>query len=111
MGHADGLQEQGMAIAVFYAPEAGAPDLRTVRLPHGATAEQAVLASGIGAAHPELATLDVRWGVDGQRVQPQHTLRDGDRIDLCRALLVDPMNARRLRAAAAKKAAASKPGR
>ena len=100
-----------MRVAVFYAPESGEPDLRAVRLPSGATAEQAVQASGLRAAHPELASLDVRWGVDGQRVQPHHTLRDGDRIDLCRPLQVDPMSARRQRAAAAKKALASKPRR
>ncbi|OYV38241.1 MAG: RnfH family protein [Thiomonas sp. 20-64-5] len=109
MGHADGPQAQDITIAVFYAPETGEPDLREVRLPAGATAEQAVLASGLRAAHPELVTLDVRWGVDGQRVLPHHILQEGDRIDLCRPLQVDPMSARRLRAAAAKKAAASKP--
>jgi putative ubiquitin-RnfH superfamily antitoxin RatB of RatAB toxin-antitoxin module len=97
-----------ITVTVFYAPEIGAPDLRTVRLPLGATAEQAVRASGMPAAHPELAQLDLRWGVDGRRVLPEHELRDGDRIDLCRPLQVDPMTARRLRAAAAK---ASKPSR
>ena len=110
MGHADGAPCHLMTIAVFYAPEAGAPDLRVVELHVGATAEQAVLASGMRAAHPELTTLAIRWGVDGQRVLPYHMLRDGDRIDLCRALQVDPMTARRLRAAAAKKSRASKPG-
>jgi putative ubiquitin-RnfH superfamily antitoxin RatB of RatAB toxin-antitoxin module len=102
MGHV----EPEMKIAVFYAPRDGESDLRTVHLPAGATAEQAVQASGLLAAHPELATLDVRWGVDGRRVLPHHVLRDSDRIDLCRPLQVDPMTARRLRAAAAK---ASKP--
>ncbi|MGC8807614.1 MAG: RnfH family protein [Thiomonas sp.] len=105
MGHAEGQ----ISVAVFYAPETGEPDLRTLRLPAGATAEQAVQASGLHAAHPELAVLDVRWGVDGRRVLPHQVLRDGDRIDLCRPLQVDPMTARRLRAAASK--ASSKPRR
>ena len=39
---------------------------------------------------------------DGQRVTLQRVLQDGDRIDLCSPLLVDPMTARRLRAAASK---------
>ena len=103
-----GRAETRITISVFYAPEFGEPDLRTVHLPDGATAEQAVQASGILAAHPELAVLDILWGVDGRRVRPQHALHDGDRIDLCRPLQVDPMTARRLRAAAAK---ASKPRR
>lgn len=105
MGRAEGK----ITVAVFYAPQTGAPDLRTVRLPAGATAQQAVDASGMLEAHPELAVLDVRWGVDGRRVLPVQVLCDGDRIDLCRPLQVDPMTARRLRAAASN--ASSKPRR
>ncbi|MGA8009476.1 MAG: RnfH family protein [Thiomonas sp.] len=111
MAHGDVASGQALTITVFYAPGTGEPDLREVRLPAGATVEQALHASGIQAAHAELATLDVRCGVDGQRVMPHQTLQDGDRIDLCRPLHVDPMTARRLRAVAAKKAADSKPGR
>lgn len=105
MGRAEGQ----ISVAVFYAPQTGTPDLRTVRLPAGATAQQAVEASGMLEAHPEIAVLDVRWGVDGRRVLPQNPVCDGDRIDLCPPLLVDPMTARRLRAAASK--ASSKPRR
>ncbi len=101
-------------VALFYAPESGAADLRQLVLPAGATVGQALQVSGLQAAHPELATLDVRLGIAGLRVGPEQLLRDGDRIDLCRPLQVDPMTARRLRAEAAKtpakRAARSKPG-
>jgi|YelNatPaOPRAMG01_1025707.scaffolds.fasta_scaffold14154_3 putative ubiquitin-RnfH superfamily antitoxin RatB of RatAB toxin-antitoxin module len=102
MAHADPPLPQSITVSVFYAPADGAPDLRSVRLPAGATAMQAVQASGMFAAHPELATLDVRWGRDGRRLQPQQTVHDGDRVDLCGPLRVEPMAARRLRAAASK---------
>jgi putative ubiquitin-RnfH superfamily antitoxin RatB of RatAB toxin-antitoxin module len=89
-------------IAVFYAPERGEPDLRRLALPAGATVSQALQASGMLSAHPELTWIDILYGIDGQRVTLQRVLQDGDRIDLCRPLLVDPMTARRLRAAASK---------
>jgi putative ubiquitin-RnfH superfamily antitoxin RatB of RatAB toxin-antitoxin module len=89
-------------IAVFYAPERGEPDLRRLALPAGATVSQALQASGMLGAHPELTWIDILYGIDGQRVTLQQVLQDGDRIDLCRPLLVDPMTARRLRAAASK---------
>jgi putative ubiquitin-RnfH superfamily antitoxin RatB of RatAB toxin-antitoxin module len=89
-------------IAVFYAPERGEPDLRRLSLPAGATVGQALQASGMLSAHPELTSTDIRYGIDGQRVMLQRVLQDGDRLDLCRPLQVDPMTARRLRAAASK---------
>ncbi|MDY0329945.1 MAG: RnfH family protein [Thiomonas sp.] len=109
MGRAEAAK--AVRVAVFYAAETGAADLREVALPAGATVAQALQLSGMLAAHPELATLDIGYGIDGRRVALQRVLQDGDRIDLCRALQVDPMTARRLRAAAAKKAAISKPRR
>jgi putative ubiquitin-RnfH superfamily antitoxin RatB of RatAB toxin-antitoxin module len=101
MAHAE-PPPQFITVSVFYAPAGGEADLRNVCLPEGATAMQAVQASGLLDAHPELATLDVRWGRNGRRLLSQQTVYDGDRIDVCRPLQVDPMTARRLRAAASK---------
>ena len=110
MDHAEPPPGPGaLRVWVFYAPEQGSPDLRAVSLPAGATVEQAIGASGLRAAHPELATLDVRYGIDGRRVLSHSALRDGDRIDLCRPLHLDPMTARRLRAAAAGRPKKSEP--
>lgn len=68
---------------------------RTVALdlPPGATVAEAVAASGLepgGAA---------AYAVYGKRVDADTTLRDGDRLELLRPLLLDPKEARRRRAA------------
>lgn len=39
-----------------------------------------------------------RLGIFGRRVPPEHALRDGDRVEVYRALVVDPKEARRRRA-------------
>jgi len=79
-----------------------APAPRTVheellRLPRGATAEQAVRASGLAAAWPELDWRALEAGVWGRAVEWDRPLRDGDRLELCRPLSVDPKVARRER--------------
>lgn len=78
----------------------GAPRLAELRLPPGATAARAVAASGLVAAGDPSAA-PARWAIDGRLIDPQTVLRDGDRVDVCAGLRVDPMQARRVRAAAA----------
>lgn len=70
-----------------------------LELEPGATARDALLASGlarrfagIDEAHPDL-------GIFGARVPPSRTLADGDRVEIYRPLQMDPRSARRLRAA------------
>ena len=66
-------------------------------LPEGATARDAVLASGwpqaAGAGEPAASEL----GVWGRRCAPEQVLREGDRVEVYRPLLVDPKVARRER--------------
>jgi len=57
----------------------------------GATVGEAVAACGLAAA-------GLRFGIGGREVQPDHVLRDGDRVELLRPLALDPREARRLRA-------------
>lgn len=71
--------------------------LRSVALGPGATALDALVSAGLFAAFPDLAgtALHVsRWGC---RCRPDDALRDGDRIEVCRPLRVDPKKARRER--------------
>jgi len=63
-----------------------------VELPEGASVADALHASTLDC--PELAG----YAVYGERVTPAHVLRDGDRLELLRALLIDPKQARRQRA-------------
>jgi putative ubiquitin-RnfH superfamily antitoxin RatB of RatAB toxin-antitoxin module len=68
-----------------------------VELPAGASVRQALHASGIGAEFPALAWGDETVGVWGRRAGLEDRVRDGDRIEVCRPLRVDPKVARRER--------------
>lgn len=74
---------------------------RVVRLPleQPMSAEQAVRASGLLEEFPELAGQVLALGVFGRRVDAQHPLRAGDRVEIYRPLKVDPREARRRAAA------------
>ena len=67
----------------------------TLELPEGATVRDAVLASGWRAAAPGIAVPDV--GIWGRRCGAQQPVRDGDRVEIYRDLVVDPKVARRER--------------
>ena len=71
-------------------------DSRTVELPEGATATDAIAASGFDTDGV------VALAVFGVRIDGNAKLHDGDRIELLRPLLADPKDARRQRAAARK---------
>ncbi|TXH71698.1 MAG: RnfH family protein [Lysobacteraceae bacterium] len=65
---------------------------RWLELPLGTTAAEAVLAANMEYdGHLVLA-------VYGERIDPAQVLRDGDRVELLRGLLIDPKEARRRRA-------------
>ncbi|HYP86150.1 RnfH family protein [Variovorax sp.] len=79
-----------------------APLPRTVheedlRIPQGCTAEQAVVASALPQAFPGLDWRALQAGVWGRAVDWNRRLEDGDRLELCRPLTVDPKVARRER--------------
>ena len=83
-------------IEVIYCPEPGQVDLRQVQLSPGAVLADAVQASGILAAHPEPAS-GWRLGIWGRVQDPKTPLRNFDRVELYRGLLIDPKESRRLR--------------
>jgi putative ubiquitin-RnfH superfamily antitoxin RatB of RatAB toxin-antitoxin module len=83
-----------MRVEVVYAIGKQA-DVVTLTLPAGATVEQAISASGIAARHP----VDLNAvGIFGRRVPPATRLADGDRVEIYRALALDPKEQRRRRA-------------
>lgn len=65
---------------------------RSLQLPAGATVADAVRASGFAAA-PAAGEL----GIWGRRCGAEQPLREGDRVEIYRALRVDPKVARRER--------------
>ena len=76
----------------------GRQEVVPLELAQGATVGDALLAAGLAARFPgeDLAALDV--GVWGMRVARDTELREGDRVELYRALQADPKELRRRRA-------------
>ena len=83
-------------VEIVYSAAARQLDLVTRVMPPSSTVRDALLASGLLDRHG-LAVDAVRCGVWGRRFDLAHELRDGDRVEIYRALTVDPKDARRLR--------------
>ena len=79
-----------LRVEVVYAL-AGRHEIVRLALEEGATAGEAVQASG-------LAQRGLALGIGGKAVPPSRRLCDGDRVELLRPLAVDPGEARRRRA-------------
>ena len=88
-----------IAVQVVYALP-GEQEMVDVGLDEGAPVEAALNASGILARHPEIDLKTQRIGVWGRPVTLATVVRNGDRIEIYRALSADPKQARRRRAAA-----------
>jgi len=71
---------------------------KAVRLPRGATAADALRASGFGEHFPGVDPWRDGVGIFGHSCSPETALRDGDRVEIYRPLTFDPMESRRRRA-------------
>ncbi|MBC7499378.1 MAG: RnfH family protein [Herminiimonas sp.] len=72
--------------------------LRTVDIGCGSTMQMAIDISGVLDACPEIHLDSCKTGLHG-KLRPRDTvLRDGDRVEIYRPLIADPMEARRRRA-------------
>lgn len=71
----------------------------SLRLPAGSTALEAFEASGLRGRIAELQQGEPELGVFAHPCTPGRVLQDGDRVEIYRPLLIDPKDARRLRAA------------
>ena len=76
----------------------------SISVPPGTTVRQALLVSEMGRRFPELDVAHCPVGIFGKVVDGARVLEEGDRIEIYRPLLADPMEIRRLRAAKAAKA-------
>jgi uncharacterized protein len=83
-----------LAIEVAYSPCARDVQWLHVTLPDGSTVGAALDAAGLAEL---VATQGLAVGVWGRQRGLAHALRDGDRVEVYRALRVDPKEARRLR--------------
>lgn len=78
-----------------------APDrvfLRELELPQNANVQDAIKASGFRNAWPDVPVSAERVGIFARRVDFSTSLNDGDRVEIYRALKMDPKEARRKRA-------------
>ena len=89
-------EPQTMAVEVAYSPRAGEVETVLLQLPAGATLADALEASGLAPRHG-LDPSTLIAGVWCKVREPAHPLRDRDRVEVYRALIVDPKEARRLR--------------
>ncbi len=73
-----------------------------VKLPAGATLQQALEASGILQKHPEIDIKKNKFGIFAKLSKLDSVLRDGDRVEIYRPLIADPKEVRKQRAAEGK---------
>ena len=96
-GPAEHIGTATLRVVLAAALVPGQVELTTLDLPGGTDVGGALHASGLRQRLPESAWPALQIGIWGQACTPATLLRDGDRIELYRALLVDPKVARRLR--------------
>jgi putative ubiquitin-RnfH superfamily antitoxin RatB of RatAB toxin-antitoxin module len=85
-----------MLVELVYCPAPGQVDHSRLQLEMGATVMQALQASGV-LQRQGLQPEGLRLGVWGRVCEPGAVLREGDRVEIYRGLVVDPKEARRLR--------------
>lgn len=86
-----------MPVTVAYSPGPRQVLEWQLQLPTGATARDAVAASGIARECPGLDLQGAQLGIWGRKAGWDQVLRPNDRVEIYRGLLVDPKVARRER--------------
>lgn len=92
------MAEESVHVQVIYAGPGQEPVVRSVAMPAGGTVRQALEASNIAMLLPAGLIDPGRVGIYSRKVSMEQTVREGDRIEIYRPLLLDPMAARRRRA-------------
>ena len=92
-----GIHEQSIEIEVIYALSDN-QIIRQLSLPIGTIARQAVELSGIIGIFPEIDLSKNKLGIFGKLVGADAVLRNRDRVEIYRPLIVDPKERRRRRA-------------
>ena len=84
-------------VTVAYSPAPRQLHVVELTMPVGSTAAIAISQSGLLARHPTIDLTLQKVGVWGHLCTLDQTLRDQDRVEIYRPLLVDPKEARRQR--------------
>ncbi|HBU28605.1 MAG: RnfH family protein [Thiobacillus sp. GWE1_62_9] len=91
------MNAASISVEVIYALPDLQPILRT-QLAEGATVEDAIRASGVLDAHPEIDLAKNKVGIFSKLVKLDEKVRDRDRVEIYRPLIADPKEVRRKRA-------------
>jgi uncharacterized protein len=86
-----------LRVTVVYSPGPRTVDEQTLSLPLGSTVGSAIAASGLLVKYSELSDASLLLGIWGRKALQDTPLRDADRVEVYRALKVDPKVARRER--------------
>ena len=84
-------------VEVVYALPEQQPILQ-IQLAEGATVEDAIRASGVLEAFPEIDLARNKVGIFSKLVKLDEPVRDKDRVEIYRPLIADPKEVRRKRA-------------
>jgi putative ubiquitin-RnfH superfamily antitoxin RatB of RatAB toxin-antitoxin module len=84
-------------VEVAYATS-GEQIIVALKLPEGATVEEAIKASGLRACFPEIDQAQLQAGIFGRVCTLDQRLKQADRVEIYRPLKHDPKEARRQRA-------------
>jgi len=86
-----------MQITLVYSSAPRQVHEEVVQLSDGLSADQALEITGWLQRYPEIKERSLTLAIWGRKVAGAHVLRDGDRLEVCRGLRVDPKVARRER--------------
>ncbi|OOG28720.1 RnfH family protein [Thioalkalivibrio denitrificans] len=96
------MNDERIAVEVAYAR----PDVQVivpVTVPQGATVDDALRASEIVERFPEIDLEKAKVGIFGKLTKRDTVLKPRDRVEIYRALIADPKEVRKQRAAAGKR--------
>ena len=91
------MPDQFINVTLAYSPAAREVHEIALDLKLGSCVADALAASGLMARFTELTSSPLQVGVWNKKVELSQLLRDQDRVEIYRALKVDPKVARRLR--------------
>ena len=86
-----------MKVEVVYAT-AIQQEVIELALTENSTVQDAIVQSALIDRYPEIELGQTPVGIYGEKVGYDTVLQQGDRVEIYRPLIVDPMEARRLRA-------------
>lgn len=87
-----------ITVTIAYAKSNTQQFLREVSIPMGSTIAQVIEASGVVLEYPDINLEVNKVGIASQVLPLNTIVQAGDRIEIYRPLIFDPMQARRLRA-------------